>query len=81
MFADSARVNFWAFNPPKIEENYYLDPPKPWPYPTFHFRHRGVANVLWCDGRVTAQQPQQKGYMGFDEIGQAFLDNEFFDRK
>ena len=29
--------------------------------PSVHFRHGGVANVVWCDGHVTAEAPRTLG--------------------
>jgi prepilin-type processing-associated H-X9-DG protein len=29
--------------------------------PSVHFRHDGRANVAWCDGRVTAEEPMEFG--------------------
>jgi prepilin-type processing-associated H-X9-DG protein/prepilin-type N-terminal cleavage/methylation domain-containing protein len=51
-FADSARVNWWSYPEPVLEENHYLEPPSS-QYPTIHFRHGGrTANVLFLDGHV-----------------------------
>ncbi|AGA30320.1 DUF1559 family PulG-like putative transporter [Singulisphaera acidiphila] len=57
-FGDSAQVNDWAFGPgqAKLEENYALEAPSS-QYPTVHFRHRQVANLLYLDGHVEAQRP------------------------
>ncbi|QDU59763.1 hypothetical protein Pan216_05950 [Planctomycetes bacterium Pan216] len=57
-FADSARVNAWSYASPVLEENHYLDPPSN-QYPTVHFRHQGVANVLFVDGHVEAMIPSR----------------------
>lgn len=29
--------------------------------PSIHFRHRGLANIAWCDGRVSAEKPSKIG--------------------
>jgi prepilin-type processing-associated H-X9-DG protein len=51
-FADSARINWWSYPDPRLEENHYLEPPSSL-YPTIHFRHGGrTANVLFLDGHV-----------------------------
>jgi prepilin-type processing-associated H-X9-DG protein/prepilin-type N-terminal cleavage/methylation domain-containing protein len=55
-FADSARVNWWSGPAPVLEENQYLDPPSSM-YPTVHFRHSGLANVLFLDGHVEGMTP------------------------
>ena len=55
-FADSARVRGWGPDAPVLEENYYLEPPSS-QFPTVHFRHDGVANVLMLDGHVERMKP------------------------
>jgi prepilin-type N-terminal cleavage/methylation domain-containing protein/prepilin-type processing-associated H-X9-DG protein len=57
-FGDSARVDDWDFGPgqARLEENLYLEPPSSL-YPTVHFRHRNVANMLYLDGHVEAHRP------------------------
>lgn len=55
-FADSARINYWSYPEPVLEENYYIDPPSN-QYPTVHFRHMGKANVLFLDGHVEVMPP------------------------
>lgn len=38
--------------------------------PSVHFRHRGKANVAWCDGHVTSESPAKLGsanYYGGDD--------------
>lgn len=55
-FADSGRINYWQFLEPALEENYYLEPPSS-QYPSTHFRHGGVANVLFLDGHVDTRIP------------------------
>ncbi|SIO04419.1 prepilin-type N-terminal cleavage/methylation domain-containing protein/prepilin-type processing-associated H-X9-DG domain-containing protein [Singulisphaera sp. GP187] len=59
-FGDSAHVNDRDFGPgqAKLEENYALEPPSS-QYPTVHFRHRDVANLLYLDGHVEAQRPSK----------------------
>ncbi len=59
-FADSARLRWWgqdaSASEPVAEENYYLEPPSS-RYSTVHFRHDGVANVLFLDGHVSPMEP------------------------
>ncbi|MBX6313932.1 MAG: DUF1559 domain-containing protein [Isosphaeraceae bacterium] len=57
-FGDSARVNDWGYGPgqAKLEENLYLEPPSS-QYPTVHFRHMGMANMLFLDGHVEGFRP------------------------
>lgn len=38
----------WVFSP-GVESQYRADP-------SIHFRHRGRANVMWCDGHVSAER-------------------------
>jgi len=63
VFADAAQVN--TFQPPAspsnpmVEEWHYVQPPDaPLPdYPHVHFRHGGLANVLFADWHVEAVGP------------------------
>lgn len=59
-FGDSAQANDWKFGPgqAKLEENYALEAPSS-QYPTVHFRHLGVANLLYLDGHVETQRPSK----------------------
>ncbi|MER3416997.1 MAG: prepilin-type cleavage/methylation domain-containing protein [Gemmataceae bacterium] len=60
-FADSGRVNWWAYPQPQLEENFYLEPPSSL-YPTVHFRHGGrTTNVLFLDGHVETMTPTDNG--------------------
>ncbi len=58
--ATAPRSNDWKFGPgqAKLEENYALEAPSS-QYPTVHFRHLGVANLLYLDGHVEAQRPSR----------------------
>jgi len=57
LLADAAQVN--TFQPPAspenpmLEEFYYINDREP----TVHFRHGGLANVLFCDGHAAASPP------------------------
>ncbi len=53
-FACTAGMGYSS--PPKIEANAYLEPPSS-EFPTFHGRHGGVGNVLWCDGHAKSRRP------------------------
>jgi len=57
LFADCAQVNTFqkpaSPKNPMIEEFYYISPFER----TVHFRHNGLANVLFCDGHVEAMEP------------------------
>jgi len=57
-FGDSARIDYFdnPGSPPTLQENYYLEPPSS-AYPTCHFRHMGLANMLFLDGHVEALRP------------------------
>ena len=58
LFADSAQVNTFQApaSPanPMVEEWFYVEPRNRY----VHFRHGGLANVLFCDGRVAAFRPK-----------------------
>ena len=57
LFADAAQVNTFQFpaspERPLLEEFYYVSALES----TAHFRHRGLANTLFCDGHVDVEQP------------------------
>lgn len=57
LLADSAQVNTFQApaspERPMLEEFYYFNEVEP----TVHFRHRQLANVLFCDGHVSAHKP------------------------
>jgi prepilin-type processing-associated H-X9-DG protein/prepilin-type N-terminal cleavage/methylation domain-containing protein len=56
-FADSARIiaDWPTLANPRLEENYYLEPPSS-QYPTVQFRHVGqTANVVYLDGHVEVE--------------------------
>lgn len=49
--------------------------------PSIHFRHGGKANVVWCDGRVTAEEMTVEGSSQFTEWNVGWFggaDNELF---
>lgn len=57
-FADSAGtwIDPWPSGTPVLIEVPLLEPPSG-QYPSVHFRHTNVANVLYLDGHVEAQNP------------------------
>jgi prepilin-type processing-associated H-X9-DG protein/prepilin-type N-terminal cleavage/methylation domain-containing protein len=60
-FADAAAVADWpasdgSYNTGDLYETFYLEPPSG-QYPSVHFRHSGVANVLFLDGHVRPMTP------------------------
>lgn len=59
-FGDSARVNDWAYGPgqARLEENVFLEPPSS-QFPTVHFRHAGLANMVFLDGHVEGLRPNR----------------------
>lgn len=84
MFADAAFLQ-GSGQKTRLIEYSFAEPPlfanggTPWP--SIHFRHRGRANVIWCDGRVTSEaldrtdarsKAHALGWFGPD-------DNQFFD--
>ena len=59
MFADAAYLQGNG-KKAKLIEYSFTEPPQSVgggipPWPTIHFRHRGRANVVWCDGHVTSE--------------------------
>ena len=58
MFADAAYLDGGG-KKAKLIEYSFAEPPRfadgSVPDPTIHFRHRGRANVVWCDGHVTSE--------------------------
>jgi prepilin-type processing-associated H-X9-DG protein/prepilin-type N-terminal cleavage/methylation domain-containing protein len=61
LFADAAQVNDFqdpaSPERPLLEEFYYIDADDGLGYPNGHFRHRGRANVVFCDGHVDREKP------------------------
>jgi len=84
MFADAA---FLKGSGPKARliEYSFAEPPRfasgATPWPSIHFRHRGKANVAWCDGHVTAEtMTRSDGRSTSHALGWFGPDNnEFFD--
>ena len=80
MFADAAYldgdmlIEYSFAEPPRFADGSVPDP-------TIHFRHRGRANVVWCDGHVSsetlARSSGQAGSRSLGWFGPA--DNELFD--
>ena len=58
MFADAAFLQGSGTKSRLIEYS-FAEPPRfnngSIPWPSIHFRHRGKANVAWCDGHVSAE--------------------------
>jgi prepilin-type N-terminal cleavage/methylation domain-containing protein/prepilin-type processing-associated H-X9-DG protein len=66
VFADSAQLDAWTYDPPRLLEVLSIFPPSStrgpgWEYPVVHFRHNGAANVVYADGHVRAVQPVKAG--------------------
>jgi len=88
MFADSAQADN-IFAPTRFRENWILDPPSlnynpPPPYlaqPLVHFRHGGLANVLFCDGHVESMGPFKLSPILDGTLGWLGADDTLFDRK
>jgi len=57
-FADSAGtwIDPWPSGDPVLIEVPLIEPPSG-QYPSVHFRHEGIANVLWLDGHVAGFSP------------------------
>lgn len=71
MFADCAfpvaqGLQEYAYAEPRQWVDYAGRPRGPLS-PSVHFRHKGRANVAWCDGHVTAEEATQFG--GLNEYG------------
>ncbi len=88
MFADSATVNDIT-KPGRLRENWLLDPPSlnynpPAPYlrqAVVHFRHGGLANVLFCDGHVVSMSPYELWDVLDGTLGWLGDDDELYDRR
>jgi len=88
LFADSATMNN-IFAPTRMRENWLLDPPSlnfnpPAPYlpqPVVHFRHGGLANVLFADGHVVSMQPHKLSPALDGTLGWLAPDDKLFDRR
>jgi len=88
MFVDSAQVDPFAPTT-RLRENWLLDPPSmnynpPAPYQPqaiTHFRHGGLANVLFCDGHVESMRPFKLWKGGDGQLGWLAPNDEMFDRK
>jgi prepilin-type N-terminal cleavage/methylation domain-containing protein/prepilin-type processing-associated H-X9-DG protein len=50
----------WVFSP-GTESQFRADP-------SIHFRHRGVANVVWCDGHVSSERMETKAEQHFTKM-------------
>ena len=98
-FADAAAVADWpaadgTYNAGDMYETFYLEPPSG-QFPSVHFRHNGVANVLFLDGHVRAMTPtrnpmgpwttpaaeQVRGQNQIADIGQWDPDKEIADKR
>ncbi len=81
-FGDSARVDDWEFGPgqARLEENLFLEPPSS-QFPTVHFRHSGLANMLFLDGHVEGLRPTKNplapwwSQAGLDLLQQSHLND------
>ena len=62
MFADAAFLQ-GSGSKAKLIEYSFAEPPRfadgGTPWPTIHFRHRGRANAVWCDGHATSEFPER----------------------
>lgn len=74
VFATAARINNWAFDPPVLEGNAYLDPPSS-AFPSFHGRTSGGKGpTAWADGHARAVAPKMRsGSFGYGFDGAWFL--------
>ena len=62
MFADAAFLQGSGAKAKLIEYS-FAEPPRfadgGTPWPTIHFRHRGRATAVWCDGHATSEFPER----------------------
>jgi prepilin-type N-terminal cleavage/methylation domain-containing protein/prepilin-type processing-associated H-X9-DG protein len=56
VFADSAAIYDFGANSGKPEETFFLEPPSS-QFPSVHFRHNFVANVMFLDGHGSVIRP------------------------
>lgn len=77
-FGDSAKVNDWGYGPnqARLEENHYLEPPST-QFPTAHFRHAGMANMVFLDGHVEGFRPTRNPIASWwSPAGRALLEDK-----
>ncbi|MCX7992257.1 MAG: DUF1559 domain-containing protein [Fimbriimonadales bacterium] len=72
--ADSAQWRTWGQNAPAFEGTGFLEPPS-YNNPTFHGRHNGMGNVLWCDGHAKAFKPALRTETSYEPHRQRSLGN------
>ena len=91
MFADCAFPQPYGSNPEYLVEYSFAEPFR-WvfspgsssgfsPDPSIHFRHRGRANVVWCDGHVSSEKMTRSGAKHFKEFNLGWFgpaDNSLF---
>lgn len=68
-----AEPYFWVISPGE-SSNYRADP-------SIHFRHRGKANVVWCDGHISAERLETSAQQHFSDMQIGWFgppDNSFF---
>lgn len=84
MFADAAFL-MGSGKRARLIEYSFAEPPRfasgGTPWPSIHFRHRGRANVAWCDGHVTAESIERSDARSSDHALGWFGpdDNALFD--
>lgn len=79
LFADCARVKSGVFSEEIFIYPLHKDGSTNVNPATFHFRHRGRANVAFCDGRVESILPPQLDPAGMGQCG--WVGNEMMDRE
>lgn len=88
-FLQTPHFIYGAYAPPGLSPTSSANAAYGVPTPTTHFRHNGLANVAWCDGRVTSEimaGTNDSIYGGFNasnEIGwfRTLDDNRWFDHE
>lgn len=69
-----AEAYHWVFVP-GIESQFRADP-------SIHFRHRGFANVVWCDGHISSERMETMGEQHFTKMNIGWFgpaNNSLFD--
>jgi prepilin-type processing-associated H-X9-DG protein len=79
LFADCARVKGGVFSEEFFVYPLYKHGSSTTNAATFHFRHKGHANVAFCDGRVESVRPLKLDPAGKGECG--WMGNELMDRE
>jgi prepilin-type processing-associated H-X9-DG protein len=86
MFADCALSQPYGSKPKYLIEYSFAEPyyhfgTRSQPYPSIHFRHNGLANVVWCDGHVSSEKMTHSSAKHFKKFNLGWFgpaDNSLF---